>query len=562
MLELLLTMFERIGLLVMIAFILTRLSFFRELIYRDHLNSTQRLKAILFFSFFGIVGTYSGVLFNSASGQYNVWAFDLAAEEAIANSRVVGIVMAGLFGGWKVGVSAGAIAGIHRFTLGGFTDFACGSASVIAGLVAGRLQKKKNGVTLATAFFAGALSECIQMSMILLIARPFDQSLLLVKQIGLPMILANGLGAALFLLIIKSVINEEEKAAALQAQKTLRLANETIPHLRNGLDAASATVICELICKEMHANAVSITKNGETIAFAGKGSPLPSLSVQENTYEKRKSGEDTVLAAPIRQGEKYAGTLLFYFSSSQKITETAVESLLGISSLIGSQLHNAEIERTFSLAKEAEIKALQAQISPHFLFNSLNTIVSLTRIEPDKARTLLLALSHFLRKNLSATTAKWTSLSEELQHVKAYLSIEETRFEGKLSVCFEIDETALTVLIPPLTLQPLVENAVKYSMSGTSGIEVHLCIQRSETSVHVSVSDNGPGVDETKIQMLGKHTISSKSGIGIGLYNVNRRLTMLFGEQSALSFKLREKSGLCVSFQLPKTGVKESEPKN
>ncbi|WP_245797920.1 LytS/YhcK type 5TM receptor domain-containing protein [Domibacillus mangrovi] len=547
----------------MIAFVLTRLSFFREIIYRDHLENDQRIKAIFFFSFFGIIGTYSGIAFNSDSGQFNVWAFDLANEEAIANSRVIGIVMAGLFGGWKVGLGTGLIAGIHRYTLGGFTDIACGSASVLAGLIAGRFHQKKNGITLSTAFFAGALSECLQMGMILLIAKPFDRALILVEQIGIPMILANGLGAALFLLIIKSVINEEEKAAALQAQKTLRLASETIKHLRNGLDAESAQLICEIVHKEVPTSAVSIMNHERILAFVGTGKPAPPLNVGNSAYTITKSGYDTVIAAPIQQGAKNAGLLLFYFRSEKEATELAIESLLGISSLLGNQLKMAEIEKTFSLAKEAEIKALQAQISPHFLFNSLNTIVSLTRIEPDKARRLLLSLSHFLRKNLSATTAEWTTLLEELQHVKAYLSIEETRFEDKLSVRYHIDDTILHAMVPPLTLQPIVENAVKYSLSETnSHSEVTVSIKQCKDSVIICVCDNGPGIEVEQLAIIGQQPVSSDNGSGIGLYNVNRRLIMLFGETSKLIFTKRESGGTSVSFSVPMKGMVNDESSN
>lgn len=556
MVELLLTMLERLGIIVMIAFVLTRLSFFRDMIYRDHLNNDQRFKAILFFSFFGIIGTYSGVAFHSASGTYNVWAFDLANEEAIANSRVIGVVMAGLFGGWKVGLATGFLAGAHRYTLGGFTDFACGAASVIAGLIAACFYQSKKEITLKTAFAAGALSECVQMGMILLLAKPFDRALFLVQQIGLPMIIANGLGAALFLLIIKSVVKEEEKAAALQAQKTLRMASKTIPHLRNGLDAESASVICEIVLKEVQANAVSINQQNEVLAFKGTGTPQPHLSVHKSPYIETSIGSDTILAAPIHQGEKQVGTLLFYFRTGQKISELAVESVLGISSLIGHQLQNAEIERTYTLAKEAEVKALQAQISPHFLFNSLNTIVSLTRIEPDQARRLLIDLARFLRKNLSATTAEWTSLSEELDHVRAYLSIEQTRFENRLSVHYEIDESVLHAPVPPLTLQPIVENAVKYSMQGVGDHEVHIQIQPQNGCVVVAISDDGPGVEAARQKELGQKAVSSQKGSGIGLVNVNRRLKLLVGEEAGLTFSSSQKGGLLVSFNIP---IKEGD---
>jgi two-component system, LytTR family, sensor histidine kinase LytS len=103
--------------------------------------------------------------------------------------------------------------------------------------------------------------------------------------------------------------------------------------------------------------------------------------------------------------------------------------------------------------------ALQAQISPHFLFNTLNTIVSLIRIDPAKARKLLVSLSHYLRQNLTVTTDRMTSLDQEIKHVKAYLSIEKVRFINKLEVEYDIDENALFCPIPPLTLQRMWKNS-------------------------------------------------------------------------------------------------------
>src|SRR5690606_9255286 len=130
------------------------------------------------------------------------------------------------------------------------------------------------------------------------------------------------------------------------------------------------------------------------------------------------------------------GTLKFYFRSEREITNLAMELISGLSLLLSNQLEIAEADKAYQLAKEAEIKALQAQISPHFLFNSMNTIISLIRIDPGKARKLLVSLSHFLRQNLSATTVSMTTLEQELRHMKAYLEIEETRFVDKLQVIF------------------------------------------------------------------------------------------------------------------------------
>ncbi|MCM3176982.1 sensor histidine kinase [Cytobacillus horneckiae] len=573
MFELLITMLERLGIIVMIAFILTRFQFFRDMIYQERVNKQQQYKAILFFGFFGIIGTYSGLSLNADTQQFNRWASDLAFEEAIANSRVIGIVLAGLFGGYKVGIGAGLIAGIHRFTLGGFTAIACGFATIISGVLAGYFHKKGSPVRLSTAFLIGSSAEALQMFIIILTAKPMEKAVSLVEIIGVPMILANGLGSALFLLIIKNVVNEEKKEGALQTQKALRIADQTLVFLRNGINSSSASEVCKILHKEIKAKAVAITNTTEILAHVGMGNDhhKPTHPIQTQiTKDVIKNGrlvvanDQTILCsvancplgaaviAPLKQRDAIIGTLKVYFRSEKEITNLEVEMISGLSVLLSNQLEIAEAEKSYQLAKEAEIKVLQAQISPHFLFNTLNTVVSLIRVNPNKARKLLITLSKFLRQNLSSTTVNMTSLEQELIHTKAYLVIEETRFSDKLKVIYDIDKRALAYKIPPLTLQPIVENTVKHAfkdMEHNCIINVSICIKKG--SAHISVSDNGSGMNEERINQIGNEQIDSEYGTGLALYNVNRRLVMNFGDESKLKITSSLKKGTEINFAIP-----------
>lgn len=573
MFELLITMLERLGIIVTIAFILTRFRFFRGLIYHEKLNRRQQYFAIIFFGFFGIIGTYSGMSFNTDTLHFNRWAADLASDEAIANSRVIGIVIAGLLGGYKVGIGAGLIAGLHRFTLGGFTAIACGLAAIVAGIIAGRFQKKNKYASLSNAFIVGAIAETVQMLIILLLAKPFDKAQTLVEIIGVPMILANGLGSALFLLIIKNVMSEEEKAGALLAQKTLRIADQTLAYLRKGINPDSAQAVCQILHNEVQTNAVSMTNQTEILAHIGIGDDhhRPASPIQTQvTKDVLKSGnlvvanDETIhcretncplgaaVIAPLKQRGETIGTLKFYFKSEKEITNVAMELISGLSILLSNQLEIAEADKAYQLAKEAEIKALQAQISPHFLFNTMNVITSLVRIDPIKARMLLVSLSHFLRQNLNATTVTITSLEQELRHVKAYLAIEEARFVEKLKVTYDIADEALLVKIPPLTLQPIVENAVKHGIKNMDqDCHIHISIQNEPAKTIVIVEDNGQGMTQDRIDQLGKQMIDSEKGSGIALYNVNRRLSMMFGEKASLQIESKTGNGTKVTFSIP-----------
>jgi two-component system, LytTR family, sensor histidine kinase LytS len=573
MFELTITMLERLGIIVTIAFVLTRFPFFRDMVYREQLNRRQQVTALIFFGFFGIIGTYTGLSLSTESLQFNRWTADLAAEEAIANSRVIGVVLAGLLGGYKVGIGAGLIAGIHRFTLGGFTALACGLASIIAGILSGALHRKNKRVNLKSAFLVGALAEAIQMLIILLLARPFDRAATLVEIIGVPMILANGLGCALFLLIINSVINEEEKAGAMQAQKTLRIADQTLAYLRNGINPASAKAVCHILHNEIKTSAVAMTNLKEILAHVGLGydhhkseSPIQT----QITIDAIKKGEiisaghesihcrvtgcplGAVVIAPLKQRGETIGTLKFYFRSEKEITNVVMELISGLSAMMSSQLEVAEADKAHQLAKEAEIKVLQAQISPHFLFNTLNTIVSLVRIDPAKARKLLVSLSHYLRQNMSATTQNMATLEQELRHVKAYLEIEEARFVQKLQVFYDIDQEALLKKLPPLTLQPIVENAIKHGFKDKeNNCVVTITIKKLDGRTLVRVEDNGHGMTEERTRQVVKTPIESETGTGLALYNVNRRLTMMLGDYASLQIKSEPDKGTEVAFFIP-----------
>ncbi len=576
MFELLLTMLERLGIIVTIAFVLTRFRFFRDMIYSDQLARKQQYVAIGFFGFFGIIGTYTGLTFSTDSLQFNSWPLEVSSDEAIANSRVIGVVLAGLLGGKRVGFGAGLIAGLHRYLLGGFTALACGLASIIAGLIAGSLHKRNRHVKLRSAFVIGAGAETVQMLIILILSKPLENAIALVEVIGIPMILANGIGCALFLLIIKNVVNEEEKAGALQAQKTLRIADQTLGYLRKGLTQESAKEVCRILHREIGGSAVAITDRTHILSHIGLGDDhhQSGHGIQTTITKKAITDGEIVIAndrtihcaeedcplgaaiiAPLKQRGKTIGTLKFYFQSEKEINHIITELVSGLSNLLSNQLEIAEADRAYQLAKEAEIKALQAQISPHFLFNSLNTIISLIRIEPDKARKLLVSLSHFLRQNLSGTTANMTSLHQELKHVKAYLEVEEARFVDRLSVKYSIEENALSVQLPPLTLQPIVENAIKHGIKNKNNnclVEIRISCQSN--GILVCVTDNGEGIAPDRLAELGKSHVLSESGTGLGLYNVNRRLTMLFGNDARLQINSTLHEGTTICFTIPNTG--------
>ncbi|WP_041086112.1 sensor histidine kinase [Jeotgalibacillus soli] len=571
-------MIERLGIIVTVAFVLTRVSFFRRLLDQQAvIDRRQQLWLVIIFGCFGIIGTYMGLVINPIENSIERWTRVLGEDEAIANSRVLGIVVAGLLGGWKIGVSAGIIAGVHRIFLGGFTGIACGVATIIAGVIAGivaKRQQKDGMVTPQVAFIVGGAAEAVQMLVILAVAKPFDKAMALVQDIGLSMIAANALGTALFILIIRSVVQEEEKMGAVQSQKALRIANSTLIHMRKGLTGVSASAVCAILYKEIPSLAVSITDRDHILSHIGKGEDHHRPAHDIRTEATRKVIENgqgmtvgkkaiqcnekncplhAAVIVPLKQQEVTVGTLKVYFQSVRDISPIMMELIQGLSTLLSQQLEIAEGEKHRALAKELEIKALQAQVSPHFLFNAMNTIVSLIRTNPAHARKLLIALSSFFRQNLAGSTKSFSTLKEEVDHVKSYLSIEEARFQDRLNVLYDLDEEALSATVPSMTLQPLVENSIKHGLKSKLGDGVlQLSIQQKDSFVQVMVQDNGAGIPKERLQQLMTQQVESESGTGIGLYNVNERLKKMLSENAALNIRSSAGEGTSITFKITK----------
>ena len=201
------------------------------------------------------------------------------------------------------------------------------------------------------------------------------------------------------------------------------------------------------------------------------------------------------------------------------------------------RLRNSEIRR---LVSQAELRALQSQINPHFLFNSLNTLYGAIPRESAEARRMVLNLAEIFRYCLKPERAL-IPLAEELQIIRAYLEIEGLRLGDKLRTAIEVDPNAEQALIPILSVQPLIENAVKHGVSARGQGTVRLRARRGAQGVHVSVSDDGEGFPAVH---------NAPSGPGLGLENVRQRLRLCFGDATRLDVESTPR-GTTVSFLVP-----------
>jgi two-component system LytT family sensor kinase len=234
-----------------------------------------------------------------------------------------------------------------------------------------------------------------------------------------------------------------------------------------------------------------------------------------------------------------------------------VEALIYATSIvvIGTELKifnsvriQIKLEEQERLLLHARMEALQNQINPHFLFNTLNSVSSLVRFDPDTARELIIKLATILRRLLSSTDA-FVPLREELEFIDNYLDIEVVRFgQDKLHVVKELDPASLDVMIPSMLLQPLVENSIKHGLSSKiDGGSIYLRSRISDSKVIVEVEDDGVGMGAA--QLLERPT--GFGGTGIGMANVAERLKVLYGDTARMTIDSREGKGTLVRLRMP-----------
>ncbi|MED1794102.1 LytS/YhcK type 5TM receptor domain-containing protein [Brevibacillus nitrificans] len=571
-----LLLIERMGILLTLAFILTRIPLFRQLLDRE-VHAGTSISYSLMFGLFGIAGTYAGVVVKEDSFSPAFWIFALSSEDVIANSTLVGVVIGGLLGGPLVGLGAGLIAGAHVYGMGGFAALPIGISIPVTGLLAGyvaRFFSQERVISPSKALFIGMFAPVIQMSLMLIMAGPPDLVRTVVNVIGVPMVLTNSISIAIFTTMIRVALQEQERSAALEAERAFTIAERILPHLKMGLTPQTAQAAALLLQREVKAAAVAVTDREQLLAHVGAGAEhhLPGAEIVgdldkralfSGAIEKGLSREvlgcsvknctlQAAILVPIREGGSVVGLIKLYFRRPQQIGKVQEALAKGLSNLISNQLTVALTEKMKGLMKDAELRMLQAQIHPHFLFNTLNAIVTLIRIDPQLARHMTVQLGTFMRLTLKLTAAPLVSVKQELDHLLAYLEIIKVRFSEQFAVRCDIGEGVEEALIPPGTLQPLVENCIQHGLKDRpTGGEIVLTVRREGNFVCFHMEDNGSGVSPDLLPVLGRVPTESKEGNGIGVHNVNQRLVSLRGPDAQLIFRNKPEGGCVVTFSIP-----------
>ena len=553
-LTLLSSLLQQMCVYLVIAYLLSKTPLFMPLM-QVTVRLPNKVLCYLMFSAFCIMGTY----------------FGLQIEGAIANTRAIGAVMGGILGGPVVGFFVGLTGGLHRYSMGGFTDLACAISTTAEGLLGGLahrwlLQRGRTdilfnpGLVFAVTLFA----EIFQMIILLAVARPYEQAARLVSQIALPMVVTNAVGAAAFMRLILDRKAMMEKYSIAFSAKALSIAARTAGLLRSGLDPENCAKVAHIVREETGVGAVAITDCDKLIAFTGVGSDhhLPGTRIASSHTHQAISRNEVVyadgneipyqcsishqcklgstLVIPLRdEDNSVIGTIKLYEPKRKlfsRINRTLGE---GIARLLSNQILAGRLEEQKQLLAQSEIKLLQAQINPHFLFNALNTLAAVIRRDPERARQLVQYLSTFFRKSLKRPSGE-VSLKDEIEHVDAYLQIELARFAGNLKVQITVPDELMGVRLPAFTLQPIVENAIKY---GTSQLIepglVQIGAERKGDDLCLWVEDNA-GLYQPP---------STCDGLGMNL--VDRRIKIRYGDQYGLSVACESEKRTRATILLP-----------
>ena len=381
-----------------------------------------------------------------------------------------------------------------------------------------------------------------------------------------PVLIAAGAVFTVSIVMVIRLMMDPDSVRALQSDAMLQLASSMIDAMGDGLTEEASQEVCELLLPNTSAIAVALTNCESVLGYAGyqeAHNPAGIAIRTSATHECIRRGKTLVLLtpeeiglpAPIEQnrikaaiveplfvGGRVEGTLKFYYRDPRKITETQRSIAHGFAQLLATQMAAVEMETQRKLAASMELKMLQTQINPHFLYNALEAIRTDALLAncPDIAETTE-ALATFFRYTIS-NVQEYVTFSDELDNAENYFTIQRCRFGDKISLELELEnERLLEVRMPKLILQPLVENAVSHGLEGKLGHgTVRIIVENSDRTFFLRVRDDGVGMPDEQVERLnaqfggvGGADMTQPCG-GIALRNVNSRIRLMFGEDYGL----------------------------
>ncbi|MCW2816040.1 MAG: histidine kinase internal region [Nocardioides sp.] len=345
--------------------------------------------------------------------------------------------------------------------------------------------------------------------------------------------------------------------------RTLHRASLASPALREGLTTDSATKAVGHLRALLGTPALAVTDTAVCLAWDGAGhhheAQVPALLAATLDRGRTRSFDRgdlaceipgcevrTAVVSPLVVDDRIVGTLVALAPYQTAGLARAAEE---VATWVSGQLALAELELSRTRLAEAEVRALRAQISPHFIYNSLGAIASFVRTDPDRARELLLEFADFTRYSFRRH-GDYTTLAEELRSIERYLLLEQARFGDRLQVTLSVAPEVLPVAVPFLCIQPLVENAVRHGLEGVDRTgHVRITARDRGQDCVIEVEDDGAGEDPERVRraLAGDDALDS-----VGLGNVDARLRTTYGDDYGLVVETAPGAGTKVVVRVPK----------
>ncbi|MFJ6608957.1 sensor histidine kinase [Streptomyces sp. NPDC091289] len=343
--------------------------------------------------------------------------------------------------------------------------------------------------------------------------------------------------------------------------ETLHTASLAAPPLRAGLTEESARRAARRLRSLLGTDALCLTDRDRVLVWDGAGQHHDK-HVMEHLKVLLDNGRGTAfdsgcadldcplrwaVAVPLTVENRVLGALVAYAPRESAVLARAAGE---VARWVCVQLELAELDRSRTQLIEAEIKALRAQISPHFIFNSLAAIASFVRTDPEQARELLLEFADFTRYSFRRH-GEFTTLADELHSIDQYLALVRARFGERLAVTLQVAPEVLPVALPFLCLQPLVENAVKHGLEGAvTRSRITISALDAGSEAEVVIEDDGTGMDPERLRQILRG--EGGTSTGIGLLNVDERLRQVYGDDYGLVIETGVGAGMKITVRLPK----------
>jgi two-component system LytT family sensor kinase len=384
------------------------------------------------------------------------------------------------------------------------------------------------------------------------------------------LLIAGAVIVFMIVLVVVLILRNRRNTFATPLERatfaTLHTVALAAPSLREGLSHSSAAFALPYLRQLLDTCALTMTDNrGETLAWDGDADQhepdVRALADQVISTGRQQVLSHTaiicdhpdcvvrgIVVVPLETDGAIVGTLAALTTSTAG--PVLLRATAEVARYVSSQLELAELDESRARLNRAEVRALRAQISPHFVYNALTTIASFIRTDPVRARELLIEFADFTRYSFR-TAGEYTTLSDELTNIERYIRLEKARFGNRLNIKLQIAPEVLSVVLPFLALQPLVENAVRHGLaSKPNGGTITITAENAGAECVIIVEDDGIGMDPARL--TDDLDDAHQSGAHVGLGNVDDRMRSTFGDDFGLVVDTAPGAGMKITLRVPK----------